>query len=126
MTANETGRRVLLVDDSLEVTDALGQMIGMLGHRVRCAHDGPSALAAAADHRPDLVIVDLGLPGMSGDELCEQLRTSPGGQALVIVALTGWDRDDVHARSRFDRHVTKPIGLIGLREVLALHPPRDP
>ena len=118
-------RRVLVVDDSRDVTDALAELVEMLGHTACRAHDGPGALAAAAAFRPDIVICDIGLPGMSGVEVCARLRAAPGGAALVIVALSGWDKDDPIGGSRgagFDRHLTKPIGLVGLREVLALHP----
>jgi signal transduction histidine kinase len=115
-------RRVLVVDDNADVADTIGDVIDMLGHDVRVAPDGPQALAVAEAFRPDLVLLDIGMPGMDGCEVARRLRALPGGEAVVLVALTGWGQpQDVEMimRAGFDQHLVKPAALATLREVLA-------
>ena len=115
-------RRVLVVDDNPDVADTIGDVIDMLGHDVRVAQDGVFALALAETFRPDLVLLDIGMPGMDGCEVARRLRAQPGGEAIVLVALTGWGQpQDVEMimDAGFDQHVVKPIALATLREVLA-------
>ena len=114
-------RRVLVVDDNPDVADTIGDVIDMLGHDVRVAQDGAVALALAETFRPDLVLLDIGMPGMDGCEVARRLRAQPGGEAIVLVALTGWGQpQDVEMimDAGFDQHVVKPIALVTLREVL--------
>ena len=116
-----TPRRVLVVDDNPDVTDSMCELLRMLGHEVVPAADGPSALAAFGEHAPDLVLLDLGLPGMSGLEVARQLRASPRGAEITLVAVTGWGQPEDLARSHeagFDHHLVKPAGLVALREIV--------
>src|SRR5262249_15366303 len=104
-------RRVLIVDDNVDATQTLAMLLRILGQDVRTAHDGPQALEAARDFHPEIAFLDIGLPGMSGYELARRLRQEAGGQALVLVALTGWGQEEDCRRSRaagFDEHLTKP------------------
>ena len=90
----------------------------MLGHEVRAVHDGPAALAAVEALRPDVVLLDIGMPGMSGYEVARRLRERPGGAALRLVALTGWGAEDDRRRTReagFDHHLVKPVAPAELR-----------
>jgi PAS domain S-box-containing protein len=105
--------RVLVVDDNVPVAEGLGDLLRLLGHDVVLAHDGPAALAAAGIAPPDLVLLDIGLPGMDGYGVAAQLRAAGHTQA-ALVAITGYGRKDDLRRSReagFDGHLVKPIDI---------------
>jgi PAS domain S-box-containing protein len=113
--------RVLVVDDNRDGADSLCMMIETLGGRPRAAYDGSAALEIASELRPDVVFLDIGLPGMSGYEVCRRMRATDWGRRAMIVALTGWgqDQDRRHAEGAgFDRHVVKPIEDATLRLIL--------
>jgi two-component system CheB/CheR fusion protein len=113
-------RRVLVVDDNPDVTDTICEVLEMIGHVTRQASDGAAALTMAAEFQPELVILDLGLPGLSGFEVARALRAGRGSD-IVIVALTGWGQQSDLTRSRdagFDYHLVKPAGLEALRELV--------
>jgi len=116
----ERPRRVLVVDDNVDVTDTLTEVLEMIGHETRDAHDGPTALAIAQEFRPDVVLLDIGLPEMSGYEVAQRLRAQPGGKELMIVALTWGQQADLArtSESGFDHHLVKPAGLEALRELI--------
>jgi CheY-like chemotaxis protein len=116
-------RRVLVVDDNPDITETLGEMMGLLGHDVRIAHDGVAALAIADEFHPDFVLLDIGMPGMSGYQVAGALRAQPGGEHLTLVAITGWGQDTDVCRPRevgFDRHLVKPVGVDELRAALRI------
>jgi signal transduction histidine kinase/FixJ family two-component response regulator len=120
--ASEPARRVLVVDDSHDAVDALMLLLKRLGHDVRGVHDGAGAVQAAGDFRPDVVLLDIGLPGMNGYEAARRIRQQPWGRSMVLAALTGWGQEDDKRRSAeagFDEHLTKPIELSALRRLLA-------
>ena len=103
--------KVLIVDDNADLVEVLATLLTAEGHDVRKALDGPSALAAARVHRPDVVLLDLGLPMMSGVEVAQRLRARPETRGTHLVALTGWGQDEDLQRTReagFDDHLTKP------------------
>jgi two-component system CheB/CheR fusion protein len=113
--------RVLVVDDNVDAARALGHLLKLLGHEVALAHDGPAALAAAAATPPDLVLLDIGLPGMDGYAVAERLRAAGHGRA-ALVALTGYGQDEHLRRSigaGFDHHLVKPINMTVLRKITA-------
>jgi signal transduction histidine kinase/CheY-like chemotaxis protein len=113
--------RVLLVDDNVDGVDMVGAALESMGCIVRVVYDGPSALSAAAGFRPDLALVDIGLPGMNGYELAVNLRKVDDLASVRIVAVTGYGQEQDFVRSReagFDEHVVKPMGLETLEEVL--------
>ena len=92
------------------------------------AHDGPAALRAAEAERPQVALLDIGLPGMDGYELARQLRSQPGWGRLVLVALTGWGQDEDRRRSQeagFDHHLAKPVELAALQELLTQAQPQQ-
>jgi CheY-like chemotaxis protein len=91
--------RVLVVDDSQDGADTLARLLRMEGHDVRAAADGPSALAAAAAFRPDVVLLDIGLPRMDGYEVAAQLRQLPEVRSALLVALTGYGQNRDGARA---------------------------
>jgi PAS domain S-box-containing protein len=113
-------KRVLVVDDNLDAANTLHLLLQSLGHETRIAHDGPTALAVADEFRPDVVLLDIGMPGMSGYEVARHLR-SRGQRPIKIVAITGWGTDADRARSSeagFDIHLVKPVAEGDLRQVL--------
>src|SRR5262245_26391273 len=117
-----SARRILVVEDNVDAADSLAMLLRLLGNDVRTAHDGPAALAAARAYRPDVVLLDLGLPRMSGYEVCRRLREEHFANGPLVVALTGYGQDEDRRRTReagFDRHLVKPVNPEELREVLA-------
>jgi len=117
-------RRILVVDDNVDAAESLALLLSLEGHEVRTAHDGPAALTAAQGEPPDLVILDLGMPGMDGYEVARRLRAMPGSNDVLLVALTGWAQEDDRRRcyeAGFDGHLPKPVELNALRQFLA-HP----
>jgi two-component system CheB/CheR fusion protein len=108
----QTPRRILVVDDRESQAQSLAMLLRSLGHDVRVAHNGPSALEIAADFFPELALIDIGLPGMSGYEVARRLREQPQFKSMLLIAQTGWGRDEDRQRSReagFDHHLAKPI-----------------
>jgi PAS domain S-box-containing protein len=119
-------RRVLVVDDNVDAAESLAALLQVHGHEPRTAHSGPDALAAAGEFRPDLVLLDIGLPGMDGYAIARALRGEPWGRGLRLVALTGYGQDDDRRRALeagFDQHLTKPAGPEVLLRLLADCPP---
>ena len=120
-----TGRRVLIVDDYPSVARSISQLLALVGHDVAVANDGESAVVRAREFHPDVVLLDIGLPPGDGFSVAEQLRTLPGLEHVVLVALTGSgdDRDRSRARaSGFDHFLLKPVDLEALQRVIQ---PRD-
>ncbi|HSW16135.1 MAG TPA: ATP-binding protein [Ramlibacter sp.] len=115
-------RRILVVDDNVDAAQTLASVLDMLGHATATAHDGPTALTLAPQFRPEAVILDIGMPGMDGHEVARRLRASPGGDALLLIAATGWGADVDKQRSvlaGFDQHLTKPVGIAAVESALA-------
>lgn len=118
----EQGCHVLIVDDSVDTTHSLALLLSSSGHRVRTAHDGPGALEALASEPADVVLMDIGLPGMDGYEVARRIRRQPGGDRVVLVAMTGYgqERDRQLARDAgFDHHLVKPADLDELLRILS-------
>ncbi|UZD54841.1 hybrid sensor histidine kinase/response regulator [Caldimonas aquatica] len=117
----EGGRRVLVVDDNRDAADSLAQLLGMCGHSVWVAYDGAHAIELAARHVPDVILLDLGLPGMDGFEVARRLRGIPQLRAALLVAVTGYgqegDRRAV-ADAGFGVHLVKPVGPEELLQVV--------
>jgi PAS domain S-box-containing protein len=114
--------RILLADDNHDAVEITRELLDLRGHAVEVAHDGREALALAQARLPDVALLDIGMPGMSGYELAAALRRLPGGAAVRLVALTGWGTEQDRARTRaagFDLHLTKPIDLRTLDGLLA-------
>ena len=117
-----TGCRVLVVDDNKDAAAMLTMLLEASGHDVRMAHDGPAALKATIDDRPDVVLLDIGLPGLDGFEVAKRIRQQPTLEHIVLVALTGYGQESDRARSReagFDHHLVKPADFDKVRDILA-------
>ncbi len=114
-------RNVLIVDDNDDAAELLAESLQRLGYTTRTAHDGPAALAVLQTFRPDLALLDIGLPGMDGYELARQLRQIPAVAAMRLVAITGYGQESDRQRAHdagFDAHLVKPVSLAKLRAVL--------
>jgi PAS domain S-box-containing protein len=114
--------RVLIVDDNRDAVDSLAMMLRMAGHEIQTAHDGVEAVQAAASFRPDVAVLDIGMPKMNGYEAARLIREQPWGQAMVLVALTGWGQEEDRRRATeagFHYHLTKPVEPADLEKLLA-------
>jgi signal transduction histidine kinase/CheY-like chemotaxis protein/uncharacterized membrane protein len=115
-------RRVLVVDDNVDAAESLRLVMEMHGHAVRSAFDGETALGIAAEFRPDIVFLDLGMPHMDGFAVCRRLRGESWGREVVLVALTGWGQDgdrERTAQAGFDHHVVKPADPVIVQQLIA-------
>ncbi|HEV3261493.1 MAG TPA: response regulator [Gemmataceae bacterium] len=121
--AGPAGRptRVLIVDDNEDAANSLAMVLGLKGHEVFLAYDGPSGLEAARAHRPQAVVLDIALPGMDGHEVARRLRGLEETRDVLLVAMTGYGQAEDQRRSReagFDVHLTKPVDPSEVQEVL--------
>jgi CheY-like chemotaxis protein/two-component sensor histidine kinase len=113
--------RILAVDDNKDSADSLARMLRMLGGDVQVVYDGPSALEALTICRPAIVFMDLGMPGMDGCEVARRIREAPENRNVLLVAMTGWGKEEDRSRSRaagFGHHLVKPVDLGGLKTLL--------
>jgi CheY-like chemotaxis protein len=115
-------RRVLVVDDVEDSRNSMATLLRHDGHAVETAADGLQAVEKAEAFKPDLILLDIGLPNLDGVEACRLIRRKPWGRGIVIVALTGWGQDEDRARTTqagFDAHLVKPVRYDTVRELLA-------
>ncbi|MCA9114605.1 MAG: response regulator [Planctomycetaceae bacterium] len=115
-------RRVLVVDDNRAAASMLSMVVKLLGHEVQTAHDGLEATELAADFLPDVILMDVGMPRMDGNEAARHIRAQPWGEPMMLVALTGWGQDEDRQRTReagFDHHLVKPAEPSAIEELLA-------
>jgi two-component system CheB/CheR fusion protein len=111
-----------VVEDNVDAAESLIMLLQLLGHHVRAVHDGISALEVARANVPEVMLIDIGLPGMDGYELARRLRQQPGLERVVLVALTGYGRDEDRERALkagFDYHLVKPVDPNALRGLVA-------
>jgi len=116
-----TPLRILVVDDDPDITDAMRDLLDLLGHRAATANDGGAALDVARQFAPELVLCDLSLPGLDGFGVARALRADPATARSRLVALTGYSGGEMGGELRlagFDRHVTKPVSLEQLNALL--------
>jgi two-component system CheB/CheR fusion protein len=109
--ADPAARRVLVVDDNVDAGHSSAALLQLEGHEVRVAHDGPSALRQVQDFHPDAVLLDIGMPGMDGYEVCRRLRRLPGQEHTLVIAVSGYGQPEDVDQARdagVDHHVTKP------------------
>jgi signal transduction histidine kinase/CheY-like chemotaxis protein/putative methionine-R-sulfoxide reductase with GAF domain len=115
--------RVLVVDDNVDGAESLSVLLQLSGHETRAAHSGSDALVAAQQLGPDVVFLDIGLPGMNGYEVAQRLRAVPDLARCVLVALTGWGTEEDRRQARaagFDHHLTKPVDAAEVHRIVAL------
>ena len=115
-------RRILVADDNRDSADSLATMLSLMGHDARAAYDGPDAIEKAEMFRPEVIVLDLGMPRMDGFEAAKRIRSEPWSNGVMLVALTGFGQEQDRARSReagFDHHLTKPADPGALTRLLA-------
>jgi PAS domain S-box-containing protein len=115
-------RRVLVVDDNRDAATSLAIMLRLMGNETQTAHDGLEALEVAAAFRPDLILLDIGMPKLNGYDTARQIRQQSWGKHITLVALTGWGQEEDRRKSReagFDSHMVKPIQIQDLEKLLA-------
>jgi CheY-like chemotaxis protein len=107
-------RRILVVDDNHDSADSLARLLELMGHQTAIAYDGPSAIDCAKEFRPEVMLLDVGLPGLDGNEVARRIRAQSWGKDMMLIAATGWGQPEDRRRSReagFDHHMVKPIDL---------------
>lgn len=122
-----SGHHVLVVDDNPDSAASMATMLELLGNETRTAHDGVQALAEAATFRPDVILLDIGMPKLNGYEVARRIRQEEWGKDMTLVALTGWGQDEDRRRSReagFDHHLVKPADLADVQDVLQGRTPK--
>ncbi len=122
LTSTSHPRRVLVVDDNLDAADSLASLLSLLGHDVQVAYDGPSALDAVVREHPEVVLLDIGLPGMDRYEVARRLRKTMGQHTVALIALTGYGQAEDRQRAYeagFDHHLTKPVDPQSLATLIA-------
>lgn len=115
-------KKILIVDDNVDAADTLGALLDMDGFVVTTVYDGVAAVAAARVHRPDVVVMDIGMPGMSGYDAARLIRQQPGSEKIVLIALTGWGQTadkTLASLAGFNHHLVKPVDYDGLMSCLA-------
>ena len=115
-------RRILVVDDNRISADSLAKLLQLTGNETHTAYDGLEAVEAAATFRPDVILLDIGLPKLNGYEAARKIREQPWGKNIVMVALTGWGQDEDRQKSKeagFNGHMVKPVELTALMKLLA-------
>lgn len=125
--SSRSQRRILVVDDNRDGASSLAEMLRLLGNEVRTAHDGIEAVEQAERFRPEVILMDVGMPRLNGLDATRLIREQPWGKAVIVVALTGWGQEGDRKRSReagCDGHLVKPVGLAELERFLAEARPR--
>ena len=121
-TLDSAARRILVVDDNRDSAESIATLLQLSGHRPFVVHDGIAAVEAAEHLRPDVVLLDVGLPRLSGIDACRRIRSHAWGKGMVIVALTGWGQDSDRRNTKeagFDAHLVKPVDYGNLLQLLA-------
>lgn len=114
-------RRILVVDDNRDAADSLSMMLSLMKHDIRSAHDGLTAMTEAEEFRPEMILLDIGMPDLSGYEVCRRIRQQPWSEGMTIVALTGWGQNEDRRRSAeagFNHHLVKPVDFHSLNTLL--------
>jgi DNA-binding response OmpR family regulator len=124
--AGRVPRRILVVDDNADAADTLGMLFEVRGDEVRIAYDGLEALATEDAFKPAVVLLDIGMPKLSGYDVAKRIREARGASVL-IVAITGWGQEDDRQRARdagIDHHFTKPVDFESLADIIDREAPR--
>jgi DNA-binding response OmpR family regulator len=122
VAAKGAARRILVVEDNIDACETLAGFLGADGHTVRCVHDGQAGLAAALGEAWDVIICDIGLPGLDGFDLVRAVRAAAGGARPCAIALSGYGQDEDRTRgleAGFDHYLVKPVSAVSLRAVIA-------
>jgi CheY-like chemotaxis protein len=122
-------RRILVIEDNGDARDMLRALLTLDGHEMHGAADGEAGIRMAATTSPDVALIDIGLPGLDGHEVARRIRAGPGGESILLIALTGYGRAEDRAQALdagFDAHLIKPVVPERLAELLAGRRPAGP
>ena len=114
-------RRILVVDDNRDSASTLSMILVHWGHEVRTEFDGEAAIATSEAFRPEVILLDIGLPKLDGYEVCRRISKEPWSEGITVIALTGWGQDEDKARAReagFQHHLVKPVDFSKLQELI--------
>lgn len=114
--------KILVVDDNRDSALSLAMMLSIMGHETRTAHDGESAVSTAESFRPEVVLLDIGLPKLNGYEVAQRIRENGWGRSMFLIAVTGWGQDEDRQRSTevgLNVHMVKPVEPAALEKLLA-------
>jgi PAS domain S-box-containing protein len=120
--SHKSSHRILIVDDNRDAANSLSMLLQFMGNTTRTAYDGEAGVQAAADFRPAVILLDIGLPKLNGIEACRQIRAQPWGKDIVLIAVTGWGQDEdrrLTFEAGFDQHLVKPVDPKDLMKLLA-------
>ena len=115
-------RHILIVDDNRDSADSLAMLLEITGNKIYVAHDGAEAVDAVKKYRPQVVLLDIGLPKLDGHEVCRRIREQPWGKDIVVIALTGWGQDEDRRKSQeagFNGHLVKPVDYDKLLQLMS-------
>ena len=113
--------RILIVDDNIDSADSLAMLFEITGNKTYTAHDGVEAVEAIEKYRPEVVLLDIGLPRLDGHEVCRRVRAQTWGREIVMIALTGWGQEEDRRKSEeagFNGHLVKPVDYDRLLELV--------
>ena len=116
------GLHVLVADDNQDGAESLAMLLRLSGYRVTVAHSGPATLEAVLRLRPDIAVLDIGMPGMSGYEIAQRIRQQAWGDRMTLIAVTGWGQEDDRRKAQtagFDHHLTKPVDIVELQQLFS-------
>ena len=119
---SEIHRRILVADDNRDSAKSLCTLLRTLGHEVHTAYDGAEAVALAAECKPDVAILDIGMPRLNGYDAARRIREDRGHEGITLIALSGWGQEEDRKRSAdagFDHHMTKPVALDAVQRLFA-------
>ena len=111
----------MVVDDNHDAAKVLCLLLQSIGVKVEAVHSGPAALAAIPDYQPNVILMDIGMPGMDGNEVARRIRQQPAFNDIKLIALTGWGQEKDRQRSKesgFDHHLTKPVNFQDLTDLI--------
>lgn len=120
-STTQNSLRVLVVDDNVDSAKTTGWMLEFMGHQPSLIHDGLKALEAAKQQNPDVIMLDIGLPGMNGYDICRELRKDPLFKDTMMIAQTGWGQEKDRQQARdagFNHHLVKPVKMEQITELL--------
>jgi PAS domain S-box-containing protein len=130
-SAKAMARRILVADDNRDAADSLAMLLRLAGHEVRTAYDGAAGVEVAERFRPEVALLDIGMPKLNGYDVCRHIREAEWGQDVVLIAMTGWGQEEDRRRTAaagFDVHMVKPVNPTALLDLLAAQPqaPKGP
>jgi CheY-like chemotaxis protein len=125
---DKAARRILVVDDNVDSAESMAVLLRLEGHEALTLHEGERVLATAREFQPDVILLDIGLPGITGYEVARRIREDASLSGVALIAVSGYGREEDLSRARaagFDRHLVKPVDFSALHDVLSRLQPSE-